>query len=82
MPTSLSPELVAWWLLKGSAILLVALLLSRLLAGRPAALRHAVWAVAVGAHLLLPFGERLLPAGTPGAGAEFRIMLPTVHSAA
>ena len=61
MPMLPTLDVLAWWLLKGSAIVLLAALLTRLLASRPAALRHAVWCVAVAAQLLLPFGERLLP---------------------
>ena len=63
------------WTLKGSLLLLVALLLTRLLARRSAAIRHLVWAVALSGTLLLPavstLGPRLalpvLPAASPRA---------------
>ena len=63
------------WTLKGSLLLLAALLLTRVLARRSAATRHLIWAVALFGTLLLPafstLGPRLalpvLPAASPPA---------------
>ena len=46
-----------WWVLKGSAILALAFAATALLRHRPAAVRHAVWAIAVAAQLLLPLAD-------------------------
>jgi beta-lactamase regulating signal transducer with metallopeptidase domain len=46
-----------WWALKGSAILTLAFAATALLRRRPAAVRHAVWTIAVAAQLLLPLAE-------------------------
>ncbi|HEX6098209.1 MAG TPA: M56 family metallopeptidase [Thermoanaerobaculia bacterium] len=43
-----------WWTLKGSTILLLALAATALLRRKPAAVRHAIWTVAVIAQLLVP----------------------------
>ena len=47
-----------WWTLKGTLILALALAATTLLRRRPAAVRHAVWTIAVAAQLLLPLGAR------------------------
>ena len=49
-----------WWTLKGTLILALALAATTLLRRRPAAVRHAVWTVAVAAQLLLPLGSRFV----------------------
>jgi beta-lactamase regulating signal transducer with metallopeptidase domain len=54
-------DIVLWWTLKGSAILGVALLATRLLRRRPAAIRHAVWTIAVAAQLAIPLAQHLVP---------------------
>jgi beta-lactamase regulating signal transducer with metallopeptidase domain len=57
-------DVVLWWALRGGLIILLALAASLLLRGRPAAVRHAIWTVAVVGQLLLPVGASLLPART------------------
>lgn len=59
-------ETLAWWTLKGSIMLVGAAIAAFLLRRRPAAVRHAVWAIAIGMQLLVPWAPRLLPAGSFG----------------
>jgi beta-lactamase regulating signal transducer with metallopeptidase domain len=69
MEPIMNPEitfaLLAWWLLKGSLLVVVAWALSRAAAARPAAVRHAIWAIAVLAQLLVPLGDGLAPGWLP-----------------
>ena len=73
--------------LKGALVLAVALLLSRLLRGQSAALRHTVWTAAFLSLLLIPLLSlalpplRVLPAGWPDAGPAVFAM-PTAAPAA
>lgn len=60
----LSIDTILWLTLKGSAIVVLALAGTALLQRRPAAVRHALWVIAVVAQLMLPFSGWLLPART------------------
>ena len=57
----LSLDAVAWWTLKGSVIALIAFASARLLRNAPAAVRHAIWTIAVAAQLAVPFAGKLVP---------------------
>src|SRR5690349_8679825 len=52
-------DALLWWTMKGAAIVLLALAVNALLRRRPAAVRHAVWSVAVIAQLLVPLAGRV-----------------------
>ena len=52
---------ILWWTLKGSLICLIGFATTLLLRRSPAAVRHAVWTVAVCAQLALPFSAKLVP---------------------
>lgn len=53
-----------WWTLKGSIILALAFAATALLRRRPAALRHAIWTVAVAAQFLVPLVPHVVPERT------------------
>lgn len=60
--------MLAWFpeaALKGSAILAIAWLATRLLRQQPAALRHVVWAMALGSVLVMPFAAATTPVRLP-----------------
>lgn len=65
-----------WWTLKGSVILLLAFAATLLLRRRPAAVRHAIWTVALAGQLLLPFGGSLLPERTLELNVPMAVMAP------
>ncbi len=73
---SLTLDAVLWWTLKGSVIVAFAFAATTLLRHRPAAVRHALWTVAVIAQLALPLTERV-----PAARA-MTVAVPPVASAA
>ena len=70
-------DAVLWTTLKGSVIAALAFAATLLLRRRPAAVRHAIWAVAVIAQMLLPFGGSLMPSRT----LEVSVPLPIAAAA-
>src|SRR5882762_4721102 len=69
----LTSLLTSWWAValeiswKGAVVLAAACAVSLLLRRAPAALRHAVWVLALGSLLLLPAFQVMLPAWRPAA---------------
>jgi beta-lactamase regulating signal transducer with metallopeptidase domain len=55
-------DALLWWTIKGSAIAVLAFGATRLLRGKPAAIRHAIWTVAVLAQLFVPVSSRIISA--------------------
>jgi beta-lactamase regulating signal transducer with metallopeptidase domain len=62
-----------WWTLKGTAIALLALAATALLRRRPAAVRHAVWSVAVIGQLLVPLSGTVPLAGSVAVSVPLRL---------
>lgn len=82
MSLPITLDVVLWWALKGGVIILLAVAASLLLRGRPAAVRHAIWTVAVVGQLLLPVGGRLLPAQALEVTVPMAAMAPAPQPAA
>src|SRR6188474_834 len=59
-------DTLLWWTCKGTVILGGAAIATFALRRRPAAVRHAVWTIAVGAQLFVPLAPHFLPAGALG----------------
>ncbi|HWN83165.1 MAG TPA: hypothetical protein VNM87_13785, partial [Candidatus Udaeobacter sp.] len=68
----LGPDTILWWLLKGSAILVIGWVATLLLRRQPAAVRHAVWTIAVIGQLLVPVAN-LVPMPMP----ELAVPMPS-----
>jgi beta-lactamase regulating signal transducer with metallopeptidase domain len=75
-------ELLLWWTVKGTLILALAWAIALLLRRQPAALRHAVWASAIAAQLLVPFAGRLVPEQATIRVTPPRFAMPGVEVAA
>lgn len=73
----LSLDAVLWWSVKGSVITLLSLAATTLLQRRPAAVRHAVWTVAVLCQLVLPLTSALVPTRTLAVRVPARAFFTT-----
>ncbi|HJQ20458.1 MAG TPA: M56 family metallopeptidase, partial [Gemmatimonadaceae bacterium] len=69
-------DVVLWTTLKGSVIAALAFAATQLLRRRPAAVRHAIWMVAVVAQLLLPVSGSLLPRRALAVSVPLQITAP------
>ena len=63
-----------WWALKGTVILALAFAATTLLRRRPAAIRHAIWTVALAAQLLVPLASRIDTRGTLAVAVPTRMV--------